>query len=247
MKSLFLLLLGIILYSTSYAQVLFGPRVGVNISQLNWVEGDPGYTKGIDPHNESIYAWHVGNMFSIDATKKITFRAGILLNRLGSKQQYRDQNNTLVNKEIGLTYLNVPLDFVLSIPVYRYNKLQISVGNYFQYCLGGNVKMETNQRTTEHKAQFNAVYYNSNAADYNFARFDLGINVGLGLKVPQFLFMAQAGLGLFNTRPTPPVNYNSNTNIDTGTVDSEFWTNINFSVTYFINDKTGYELDMEGY
>ena len=45
--------------------------------------------------------------------------------------------------------------------------------------------------------------------------------------------MAQAGLGMLNTRPTPPVNYNSNnnTNIDTGAVDTEFWTNINFSLS----------------
>ena len=182
MKNLFLVFFILFVVIQVHSQVLFGPRVGVNISQLNWIEGDPGYTKGIDPNNQSVTAWHFGSMFSIDATKKITFRAGILLNRLGSIQQYRDENNTLINKEIGLTYLNVPLDFVLSIPVYRYNKLQISVGNYLQYCLGGNVKMEGNQGTVEHKAAFNAVYYDSDAVDYNFSRFDLGINVGSGVK-----------------------------------------------------------------
>lgn len=239
------MLFSIMAFTNVHSQLLFGPRVGLNYSQLNWIEGDPGLSKGIDPNNESVYTWHLGGMFSIDATKRITFRAGLLFNRLGSKQHYRDENNRLVNKEIGLTYLNIPLDFVLSIPVYRHNKLQISAGNYLQYCLGGKVTMENDQRTTEHKATFNYVHYSSDAADYNFARFDLGINVGLGLKVPKALFMAQAGLGMLNTRPSPPVDYNNNTNADLGQVDTEFWTNINFSITYFINDKSAYEL--EGY
>lgn len=216
--------------STSNAQLTFGPKIGGNLSKLTWKEGENNES---DPNYEYKPGWQIGGIIDFQLCEQFSIRPGVSVNKLST--QYKTEYAITEDEETSYTatYIQVPLDFVVSLPLSAYH-LKLSVGPYFQRGISGKVVKKSGNTSNEKEILFKEIPENYNSADGDvYANpWDYGINFGIGYQIEYFLISFQYGLSLSNYSPkyeVEPENYNRNEEA------IERWSNFTFSLAYLFH------------
>lgn len=177
-------------FSTEKADggVKFGIRAGLNISNMTLSEDNMSIS------SDSRTAFHVGVIADIPLMQSLYIQPGLFLQNKGFKEE--EDGETLTGKPM---YLEIPV-----LASYRYNfsdavQMQINVGPYFAYGLGGKVKYESDGKSYEED------FFGSYDDDsFGCKRFDCGLQFGAGLTFASHYYIGFAyQLGLTNIADLP--------------------------------------------
>ncbi len=154
--------------------ITFSVRGGVNFSNMTYEEGDISYTP--DTHT----GWHVGVAVDFPLLESLYIQSGLYYTVKGCKEEAEIETSTYTP-----AYLEIPV-----LASYRYNfsdaaQLQINVGPYFAYGVGGKVKWESKVESGEED-----FFGDENEkGSFGAKRFDIGLQVGLGLTIAQHYYV----------------------------------------------------------
>lgn len=178
-------------FSTEKADggVKFGIRAGLNLSNMSMSEDN------VSVSLDSRASFHVGVVADIPLMQSLYVQTGLFLQDKGFKQE--EDGATLTGKPM---YLEIPV-----LASYRYNfsdaaQLQINVGPYFAYGLGGKAKYEEDGKSAEED------FFGSYDEDDTFGckRFDCGLQFGAGMTFASHYYIGFAyQLGLTNIADLP--------------------------------------------
>lgn len=152
--------------------VTFGIRGGLNSVNINFSEDDVSYNP------DARLAWHVGVIADIPIMESLYFQTGLYLQNKGYKYEDKKYDETETAKPM---YLEVPI-----LASYRYNfsdaaQLQINVGPYFAYGIGGKIEWEVENETED-----------DDFFDDETNKFDVGLSLGAGITVAQHYYLGFA-------------------------------------------------------
>lgn len=167
-------------FSTEKAEsgVRFGIRAGLNLSTLSLVEDNHTYT------TDSRAAWHVGAIVDIPLMQSLYVQSGLYFMNKGGKESEGEAKVTY-----SPMYLEIPV-----LASYRYDfgsaaELQINVGPYFAYGVGGKEKMEHDGEEESDD------FFHEDSAK----KFDCGLQFGAGVTFASHYYLGFAyDLGLSN-------------------------------------------------
>lgn len=179
-------------FSTSKAEtgVQFGIRAGLNSSTMKetWGKND-SYTT--DAHT----AWHVGVIADIPLMESLYIQTGLYYqNKGGVDEEEGGYSKYTYNP----SYLEIPV-----LASYRYDfsdalQLQINVGPYFAYGIGGKAKYEVNVEPYKGDSE-ETDFFGDDDDKYGAKRFDCGLQFGAGLTIASHYYIGFAyQLGLTN-------------------------------------------------
>lgn len=168
-------------FSTEKAEsgVRFGIRAGLNLSTLSLVEDNHTYT------TDSRAAWHVGAIVDIPLMQSLYVQSGLYFMNKGGKETEEEDYKVTYSP----MYLEIPV-----LASYRYDfgstaQLQINVGPYFAYGVGGKVKMEHDGEEESDD------FFHEDSAK----KFDCGLQFGAGVTFASHYYLGFAyDLGLSN-------------------------------------------------
>lgn len=150
------------------AQVKFGPKVGLNLSNL---------TGDVDG-SETLTGFSIGAVAEVGLASNWYFQPGLQFSTKGAKYDL----DYLGDAKLKLNYIEVPVNFGYKINVGPANILAFA-GPYLAYGVGGNLEDED-------------VEWGSSKGELN--PFDLGLNIGAGLEIDNLQIGLQYGFGLSN-------------------------------------------------
>ena len=176
-------------FSTEKADnpVTFSIRGGVNFSNLS-VEGD-----GLDSHT----GFHGGVNVDIPLLQSLYLSTGLYYTTKGfckDQEEYDEFNGRVTYKEeykASANYLEIPV-----LASYRYNfsdnaQLQVNVGPYFAYGIGGKIKYTAQEYHSSKgwvtDAGGEGDYFND---DTN--KFDVGLQIGAGMTFAKHIYLGVA-------------------------------------------------------
>lgn len=168
-------------FSTEKAEsgVRFGIRAGLNLSTLSLVEDNHTYT------TDSRAAWHVGAIVDIPLMQSLYVQSGLYFMNKGGKETEEEDYKVTYSP----MYLEIPV-----LASYRYDfgsaaQLQINVGPYFAYGVGGKKKMEYDGEEESDD------FFHEDSAK----KFDCGLQFGAGVTFASHYYLGFAyDLGLSN-------------------------------------------------
>lgn len=159
-------------FSTEKADggVQFGIRAGLNLANLSFKEDDYSYSP------KSNTTFHVGVIADIPLMQSLYVQTGLFLQNKGAKEEGEGYKTTLTPM-----YLQIPV-----LASYRYDfsdalQLQVNIGPYFAYGIGGKWKEEEDGES-----------YEVDFFDDRIKRFDCGLQVGGGLTFAQHYYLGVA-------------------------------------------------------
>ncbi|MBL1008594.1 MAG: PorT family protein [Escherichia coli] len=152
--------------------VQFGIRGGLNVAGMDYTEDN------VTVSTDNRANWHVGIIADIPMMESLYVQTGLYLQNKGYKEKEGD-NELTANP----MYLEIPV-----LASYRYNfsdaaQLQINVGPYFAYGVGGKIK-ETDG-DDEDKVDFFS-------EDGGAKNFDCGLQIGAGLTIAKNYYIGAA-------------------------------------------------------
>lgn len=159
-------------FSTEKADggVQFGIRAGLNLANISFKEDGYSYSP------KSNTTFHVGVIADIPLMQSLYVQTGLFLQNKGAKEEGEGYKTTLTPM-----YLQIPV-----LASYRYDfsdalQLQVNVGPYFAYGIGGKWKEEEDGES-----------YEVDFFDDGIKRFDCGLQVGGGLTFAQHYYLGVA-------------------------------------------------------
>ena len=162
-------------FSTEKADggVQFGIRAGLNMAGMAYEEDN------VTVSTDNKTNWHVGIIADIPMMESLYVQTGLYLQNKGYKEKEGDYELTA-----NPMYLEIPV-----LASYRYNfsdaaQLQINVGPYFAYGVGGKIK-ETDEGDEDKWDCFG-----DKGADWK--RFDCGLQIGAGLTIAKNYYIGAA-------------------------------------------------------
>lgn len=167
-------------FSTEKADngVRFGLRGGLNLSTISLSEDN------VSVSTDSRAAWHVGAIVDIPLMQSLYIQSGLYFMDKGGKETDGDYKETY-----SPMYLEIPV-----LASYRYDfgsaaQLQINVGPYFAYGVGGKIKEKDEYEDEEEEYEI-----------FDHAkRFDCGLQFGAGVTFASHYYIGFAyDLGLTN-------------------------------------------------
>ncbi|QNH63068.1 porin family protein [Hymenobacter sediminicola] len=218
---------------TAQAQVTIGPRVGLNLAnvQTDVEDGDDFDTK-----------MKIGAQVGVTLNAQfgnVAFQPSLLFSQKGFKidetetETFNGVTYTATSKaDAALNYLDIPLNFVYTTG--GDNGFQIFAGPYVGIGLGGKVKSETSVsgggQSFSDDGTSTVQFANEEGDDDDkiyFRTLNAGLNGGLGYKAGPF--QVQAGYSLGLTNMLPDNDYNDDSSLKDRTA--------HFSLTYFFSAK----------
>jgi opacity protein-like surface antigen len=191
----------------------FGIYGGVNFQNINGKDAG-----GKDLKNSLVTKYHFGINYEIPLAPDFYFAPGLQITAKGTEGPvtYTDNTSTrTINRELSLTYLEVPLNLVFK-PLVGNGHFILGFGPYLGYALAGKAKFDGDGAPGETDLVFGKT---ANANDVNnlvyFKKMDIGANAFFGYQFMSglnFIFNAQLGL----------VNINSDTNTDLANKNTGF-------------------------
>jgi hypothetical protein len=177
----------------SFAQIKYGPKVGINFSEL------PNHTEYII--NQEIYnGYHFGAVSEFRLFGNLFLQPGVLISNKGSK--YIVGNDTggnttgFTNFQFSAFYADMPVNLLYKVGRGSY-KFILLAGPQIGYGLTGRWKATYG---TESKVHF------GNGPEDDIKPFDFGFNIGGGLEAGRFQISSQYYLGLRTLSTlTPPL------------------------------------------
>jgi hypothetical protein len=168
----------------SFAQIKYGPKVGLNFSEL------PNNTKFIIGNQQIYNGYHLGVIAEYKIVKQLFLQPGVLIAIKGSK--YVAGNDTVGNTtgfsnfQFTSLYADFPLNLVYKIDMASF-KLFLTAGPSLGYGLTGKWKGGDGTSSSVHFG---------NRSDDDLKPFDFGLNIGGGLEAGKIQLSAQYYEGL---------------------------------------------------
>lgn len=220
MKKLLFLSALFLIGASSFSQVKFGVKAGLNLSNIGQNFKDPAdeFSTNMKP------GVHLGLAVQYDLGESL----GLLTGLVYSSKGFKIEEGTYKSKA-SLGYLEIPIKLA-----YKLNNFRFMVGPSIAFGISGKSKWEYDVDSGEDKIKFkNKLGEAELNDDYDYVKaIDLGLNIGVGYDINGILISANYGLGLSNLNPkvdVPDVTDDSKDYKMTNRV-------ISIGVTYFFGD-----------
>lgn len=178
---------------TAYGQTSFGVHAGVNFQNLNGKH----LANGDKLKNKLITGYNVGANVQIPVAPEFYVQPGIMFSLKGA-----DQQNEIVNKEVRLGYLEVPVNLVFK-PMLGNGHFLLGFGPYVAYGLTAG------KDRVAYDSEIDLV----DPTTAHFKRFDAGANLFAGYEMANGLSMQlNTQLGLLDINPDVKVSTASDAN-----------------------------------
>lgn len=190
---------------------------GVNFANISTSKS------GATQNSNMLTIFNAGIMARSNSTEPIALEAGLLLSGKGAKSNTyltSSSDDNYVKTTFNPLYLELPVNFILRLPLESKNNIFINAGPYVAMGIAGKSKMETKILGTVTKSSSDIEFNNDDPsttqqedASYNkLKRFDYGINVGAGFDVGKVIIKANYGLGMAKINSTETDNSSNNKN-----------------------------------
>lgn len=162
--------------------VQFGIRAGLNLANASCSEN--GHSVSLD----SRAAFHVGVIADVPLMQSLYVQTGLYLQNKGAK--YEESHNGWKEKDtFKPMYLQIPL-----LASYRYDfsdavQLQVNVGPYFAYGIGGKAKMSEEDNGDTESWEIDFFGDKDEETSMGNKRFDSGLQIGGGLTFAQRYYL----------------------------------------------------------
>jgi len=215
MKKLLALAIFAGFFTTAKSQVYI--QGGVNFANIS--TSNSGSTQ----NSNMLTTFNAGIMARSNSTEPIALEAGLLLKGKGAKSNTYLTSSTddnYVKTTFNPLYLELPINFILRLPLENKNNIFLNAGPYVAMGIAGKSKMETKILGAVTKSSSDIEFNNDDPsttqqedASYDkLKRFDYGVNVGAGFDVGKVIIKANYGLGLAKINSTETDNSSNNKN-----------------------------------
>jgi len=195
--SLFSLLL-LFVTVQSFAQVKFGVKAGLNLS--NMTEKDDAHTYSNNYKMKT--GFHLGVTAEFPVSEFFSFEPALLYSIKGYMDKDIDYKATA-----SVNYFEIPMNAIYKINLVG-TKMLISAGPYVGFALSGKYK------GTEHGIDFDESINIGNDEDNDDIKaLDYGLNIGVGAEIKQITVSIQYGLGLANLSNYTEEGYRSSNKV----------------------------------
>lgn len=214
MKKIILLCASLALMVSSFGQVKFGLKAGMNVNNIaqNFKESEWEF------ETKMRMAYHVGAIADIGFNDALSVQTGLLLTSKGYSadldemaKEFEEDYGVEVSIDgydrVIVNYLEIPINLA-----YNISGFQIYAGPYLAFGIGGKNKWdytveaggmeESNSDEIKYKPIFGEVGEDDLGDDEEaYSAFDYGLNFGVGYQVGPVLVNAGYSLGLGNMNP----------------------------------------------
>lgn len=174
-------------------------------------------------HNNLLTTFNAGIMARSNKNEPIALEAGLLVDGKGAKSNSYLTSSTgdnYIKANFNPLYLELPVNFVLRLPLTHENNIFINAGPYVAMGIGGKSKIETSflgvKSNSTSTIQFNnddpTTSQQEEASYDKLKKFDYGVNIGAGIDLKKILLKVNYGYGLakINSTQTNNSSYNKN-------------------------------------
>ena len=190
---------------------------GVNFANISTSKS--GSTQNIN----MLTAFNAGIMARSNSTEPIALEAGLLLKGKGAKSNTyltSSPDDNFIKTTFNPLYLELPVNFVLRLPLEKRNNIFVNAGPYIAMGIAGKSKIETRflgvtTHTTSDIKFNNDAPSTSQQEDARYdklKKFDYGVNVGAGFDVGKVIIKANYGIGMAKINSTETDNSSNNKN-----------------------------------
>lgn len=215
MKKLLTVAVCAILFTTAKSQIYV--QGGLNLANITTTN------TGGTQHNNLLTTFNAGIMGRSNATEPIALEAGLLVDGRGAKSNSYLTSSTddnYVKANFNPIYLELPVNFVLRLPLTHKNNIFLNAGPYVAMGIGGKTKVETSFLGVKSNSTSTIQFNNDNPttsqqeeSSYDkLKRFDYGVNLGAGLDLRKILFKVNYEYGLAKINSTQTNNSSNNNN-----------------------------------
>lgn len=215
MKKLLTVAVCAILFTTAKSQIYV--QGGLNLANITTTN------TGGTQHNNLLTTFNAGIMGRSNATEPIALEAGLLVDGRGAKSNSYLTSSTddnYVKANFNPIYLELPVNFVLRLPLTHKNNIFLNAGPYVAMGIGGKTKVETSFLGVKSNSTSTIQFNNDNPttsqqeeSSYDkLKRFDYGVNLGAGLDLKKILFKVNYEYGLAKINSTQTNNSSNNNN-----------------------------------
>lgn len=215
MKKLLMIALCAGLFYTAKSQIYV--QGGLNLSNITTS------ASGGTQQNNLLTTFNAGIMGRSNKTEPIALEAGLLIDGRGAKSNSyltSSTNDNYVKATFNPLYLELPINFVVRLPLTHNNNIFLNAGPYAAMGIGGKTKIETSflgqKSNSTSTIEFNnddpTTTQQEDASYDKLKRFDYGVNVGAGIDLRKLLLKVNYGYGLAKINSTQTDNSSNNKN-----------------------------------
>jgi Outer membrane protein beta-barrel domain len=175
MKKLFIFAAALFVITQASAQTRFGVKGGLNLANIT-VKSQLGSSS-----TSSRASFHLGVIADFALGDVAFLQPGLMLNSKGAKASSGDG-------KLVLNYLEIPVNIGARFEIADNVKLYGMAGPYFAFGISGKSKGNGSDESVKW----------GSGDDADVKRLDIGLNIGAGVEVSNFLIGIQYGLGLSN-------------------------------------------------
>lgn len=173
-----IILMVVSISTQSFAQLRYGPKVGVNFATQKLV-----FDGKTDNDVKTLVSFAIGGIADYAFSESLSFQPGLLFTEKGFV--YKDDDYKFSTK---IYYFEIPLNVV-----YKYDigilEIYGVAGPYFGFAVSGKFKYDD---STE------KIKFGDDTGDDNIKRGDFGLNFGAGVEISSFQIGLNYGLGILN-------------------------------------------------
>lgn len=180
--------------------VRFGIKGGLNLANISTSNS------GATDNAKTLASYHAGIIVDFPLSPIISIQPGVFFSSKGSKVE-RGSKGSVTDPYYKFTtnpqYIEIPLNFVIKVPLGDQTKFFAGVGPYAAFGVSGKNKWES-QLGDVHSSGSSTIKWDDdtpvNSGDANqgydkYKRFDWGGNVMVGFELNSFLLSAEYGVG----------------------------------------------------
>lgn len=178
---------------------------------------------GSTQNNNMLTTFNAGIMARSNSTELIALEAGLLLSGKGAKSNTyltSSSGDNYIKTTFNPLYLELPVNFVLRLPLQSRNNIFLNAGPYVAMGIAGKSKIETKflgvTSNSTSDIKFNdddpSTSQQEDASYDKLKRFDYGVNVGAGFDLGKVIIKANYGIGMAKINSTETDNSSNNKN-----------------------------------
>lgn len=215
MKKLLTVVLCVMVFTTAKSQIYV--QGGLNLANITTTN------TGGTQHNNLLTTFNAGIMARSNKNEPIALEVGLLVDGKGAKSNSYLTSSTgdnYIKANFNPLYLELPINFVLRLPLTHENNIFINAGPYVAMGIGGKSKIETSflgvKSNSTSTIQFNnddpTTSQQEEASYDKLKKFDYGVNIGAGIDLKKILLKVNYGYGLAKINSTQTNNSSDNKN-----------------------------------
>jgi len=205
MRRSLILLLAVLFFTRTDAQVRLGLLGGIHSANVQETNQIPGWDTAVKKYQSSRSGVQIGVLVEVPLGHSgLFFQPAILYSSKGRKYSKYSDSITLHNTDtvyskqgLNLDYIDIPLNFTYKLPLSRNHKSSffVSAGPYVSFYYSGKLTTESLTRTTnKYSNESDRLTVGKGADTYKTA--DLGVNGRAGLELGNVLLSAYFSKGL---------------------------------------------------